>query len=75
MRLAAWRAGFEAGRQAEAAERDAAWIRIARPLARGGPSYAELDRKRYPPDGRAGWLLPEPSAADQWLDYLSGGER
>ena len=24
----------------------------------GGPTFAELDRKRYPPSGRASWFLP-----------------
>ena len=24
----------------------------------GGPSFAELDRKRYPPHGRRSWFLP-----------------
>jgi hypothetical protein len=74
-RLNAWRAGFEAGRQAEAAEMDAAWHAIARPVARGRP-YAEMDRKRYPPDGRAGWLLPERDGVfARWLAYITGGER
>jgi hypothetical protein len=62
LRLAAWREGYRAGRAAgigegrrlEAAEREADWRAIARPVARSG----ELDRRRYPPDGRAGWLLP-----------------
>jgi hypothetical protein len=40
-------AGTEAGRQAEAAERDKAWNRIARPIARGGRSHAELERNRW----------------------------
>lgn len=26
----------------------------------GGPSYAELDRRRYPPGGRLSWIIPRP---------------
>ena len=40
-------AGYREGREAEAADRDAAWLRIARPVARGGPSFAELERRRW----------------------------
>jgi hypothetical protein len=39
--------GVDDGRQAEAAERDAEWNAIARPVARGGPAYAEIERKRW----------------------------
>ncbi len=38
--------GIEAGRRLEAAERDAGWARIAKPIARGGPTYAELQKRR-----------------------------
>lgn len=40
------RDGIEVGRALEAADRDAEWNRIARPIARGGPTYAELQRRR-----------------------------
>lgn len=54
LRLAAWSEGYrlgrehgiEEGRQAEADERDRAWQSIARPVARGAPSYAELEHRR-----------------------------
>jgi hypothetical protein len=62
-----WRAGYELGvevgrRQVlaeEAAARRGMAARVAG--ARPGSRYmsaAELDRRRYPPDGRASWLLP-----------------
>ena len=55
LRRRAYRDGWEAGhmtgvgdgRQAEAAERDREWNAIARPVARGGPAYAEIERKRW----------------------------
>jgi hypothetical protein len=34
----------------------------------GGPTYAELDRRRYPPGGRLSWIIPRPCEAD-------GGQR
>ena len=34
----------------------------------GGPTYAELDRRRYPPGGRLSWIIPRPGEAD-------GGQR
>lgn len=40
-------AGYAAGRQAEAAERDREWNRIARPIARSSTSAAELEAKRW----------------------------
>jgi hypothetical protein len=42
--------GYRAGREAEAAERDLLWNEIARPIAQGRPSHAELQARRY---GRA----------------------
>lgn len=26
----------------------------------GGPTYAEQDRRRYPPGGRKSWIIPRP---------------
>ena len=26
----------------------------------GGPTYAEQDRRRYPPGGRLSWIIPRP---------------
>ena len=34
----------------------------------GGRTYAELDRRRYPPGGRLSWIIPRPGEAD-------GGDR
>ena len=70
-RLNAWRAGFEAGRRAgfnrgyaaSEAELEQRWAQIIRPAMRGR-SYAEMDRRRYPPDGRAGWLLTQDGGTD-----------
>lgn len=55
LRQRAWREGwdagyadgYDAGHQDEAAARDRDWRRIARPIARGGPSAAELEAKRW----------------------------
>ena len=56
--------GIALGRRLEAAERDAAWKAIARPAARGGPSHAELERKRFTvrgePRTREAFGLPHP---------------
>lgn len=57
----AYRQGWEAGhvtgvgegREAEATERDRAWNRIARPVARGGQAHAELERIRWAVRGEA----------------------
>jgi len=40
-------AGADDGRQAEATERDKAWNRIARPIARGGTAHAEIEQRRW----------------------------
>jgi len=45
--------GIDLGRRLEGAERDAAWNRIARPVARGGRSHAELERRRWAVRGEA----------------------
>ncbi len=29
----------------------------------GGPTFAELDRRRYPPGGRLTWIIPRDGAA------------
>ncbi len=47
---AGFRAGYGHGRAAGRAEAEremaAAWARIAKPIARGGPTYAELQKRR-----------------------------
>ena len=30
----------------------------------GGPTYAEQDRRRYPPGGRLSWIIPRPGEAE-----------
>jgi hypothetical protein len=41
------RGGYERGRRDEAAEMATSWNKIARPIARGGPSFDELERRRW----------------------------
>ena len=68
LRLAAWREGYSAGYErgvrdgrAQAEADDEAWWReLARQVAHGGPSYAELERRRYGPGGRLSWIRPRP---------------
>jgi hypothetical protein len=52
--------GVEEGRRREAAERDRAWKRIAKPIARGGTTHAELERRRWGPGGREHFGDPRP---------------
>ena len=58
------RHGIELGRELEAAERDAEWIKIATPIARGGQPYADLERRRWTlrgePRTRETFGLPHP---------------
>jgi hypothetical protein len=62
----AWRdgraAGLEAGYRAGYARAVAEWKVTAGGLELGGPTFAQLDRRRYPPGGRASWILPRPEA-------------
>lgn len=51
--------GVEEGRALEAAERDRAWNRAAGTIIRG-ETYAELDRRRWGPGGRAHFGDPRP---------------
>jgi hypothetical protein len=39
--------GYDRGYAARAAELERDWQEIARPIARGGPSYSELERRRW----------------------------
>lgn len=54
--------GIVIGRQAEAAERDAAWNRIARDAVRLclSPGHSELEIRRWGPGGRARFGEPRP---------------
>jgi hypothetical protein len=68
LRLAAWQEGYrqgygdgyDAGRREEARERDQAWNAIAKPIARGGVTHAELERRRWGPGGREHFGDPRP---------------
>jgi hypothetical protein len=57
---AAEAAGVERGRQLEAGERDRAWQAIARPIARGGPTQADLELRRWGEGGREHFADPRP---------------
>jgi hypothetical protein len=67
MRLAAFRLGYEVGRQVgyreggedQARELDKAWNRIAAGPLRG-PLHAELEERRWGPGGRARFADPRP---------------
>jgi hypothetical protein len=60
----AYQRGYSAGQKAgyEHAARDmaAAWHAAAVPVSRGGPSYAELERRRWGPEGRERFGEPRP---------------
>lgn len=58
--------GIIIGRRLEATERDQAWARFAGPIARGGPSFAELEIRRWGPGGREHFADPQPG------DYMGG---
>lgn len=69
LRLAAWRDGYRIGYQDghargyrtgyETAVME--WKIVGGGMTHlGGPTYAELDRRRYPPGGRLSWLIPRP---------------
>jgi hypothetical protein len=58
-----YRAGFVAGDGIGAARAAREWKITVTDVgwhsrALRGPTYAELDRRRYPPNGRLSWLLP-----------------
>ena len=61
----AWRDGWQA--RAAVADRDynrgygqavTDW-KVTAGTRSGGPAFAELDRRRYPPDGRLSWIQPQ----------------
>ena len=45
---------------AELRDRDRAWIEAATPIANGGPTFAELELRRWGPGGRAHFGDPRP---------------
>ncbi len=52
-------AGYAAGRDDQAAELAKAWAEVARPASKATP-YAEIERKRWGPGGRAHFADPRP---------------
>lgn len=56
-----WRAGYRAGYAQSEQDMERHWQEIVKPIL-CGVTHAELNRRRYPPDGRLSWLLPR--AAD-----------
>lgn len=65
-RQAAAEAAYRRGREDEGAEMAAAWHAVADPAAAGGPSFAELELRRWGPGGRAHFGDPRPG------DYRGG---
>jgi len=51
---------------AELRNRDRAWIEAATPIARRGPTFADLELRRWGPGGRAHFGDPRPG------DYMGG---
>jgi hypothetical protein len=69
-------AGFEAGRRAALEAIAEQHRQIARDLAGllTSPTFAEMDRRRYPPYGRRSWLLAGVgSVYAEWQAYALGG--
>src|SRR5262245_52051069 len=65
-----WREGYEASEADMAAQ----WQEIASPVARGGPSYTELERRRYGPGGRKHFADPRPGEYRGGPVRWDGGE-
>lgn len=64
-----YRAGRDAGYRVGYERAVAQWkITAAGMTHLGGPTYAEADRRRYPPGGRLSWIIPRPGEA-------GGGQR
>jgi hypothetical protein len=72
---AGWEAGVRRGRELEGAERDAAWNRIAAPIARGGTAYAEMEVRRWGPGGRARFGDAQPGDFAGFRDAEPGSGR
>ena len=75
LRLAAWRDGYRVGHRAgyESGYRTGYEVavvdwKVVAGVQSGGRPFAEMDRRRYPPDGRLSWIIPRPGEAD-------GGDR
>jgi hypothetical protein len=55
------RSGYRTGYELAVRE----WKITARGMTHlGGPTYAEQDRRRYPPGGRKSWIIPRDGEAD-----------
>ena len=52
--------GYAIGYAAAEADMAAAWRAVADPVARGGPEYAELEERRWGPEGREHFGDPRP---------------
>jgi len=65
-RTEAQREAYERGRGDERTERDRLWNEAATPIARGGPGHAQLEERRYGPDGRKAFGQPRQG------DYMGG---
>ena len=80
-RLAMWpdgyRAGFTAGDETGSARTAREWhVTLSNTgtydIGQHGPTWAELDRRRYPPHGRLGWLLDRVGATYRdWSAYCA----
>ena len=55
-----YRAGFESGRTVGYGQAVTDWKVTVGTLVLDGPAYAEMDRRRYPPDGRLSWIILRP---------------
>ena len=86
LRLAWWAEGygrgFEAGAEVGAGQAIRAWKITAADtgwsdVAKHGQTYAEMDRRRYPPNGRLSWIIP--NLGDTWAAWAAldddGGQR
>ena len=51
-----YRAGYEAGAEVGYARAAEDW-KVVHGMSVGGPTHAELDRRRYPPNGRQSWII------------------
>jgi hypothetical protein len=58
LRLAAWRDGYQA------ALNDAVDESLLRIYPAPG-HVSEIEKRRYPPDGRRAWIIPRPGEADR----------
>ena len=61
---AGYQAGFESGAEVGYGQAVIDWKVTAAGMTKlGGPTFAELDRRRYPPGGRLSWIILRPGEA------------